>query len=215
MKTCLICKQEKELGEFHRPNVNQCKRCLADRSSKRYYGRYRAERHAASREKSLARKSHVRTVPDLECAYAAGLIDGEGCIRIAVRKLPARQSVGQITLVAHVTNTDLLMIDWLRERWGGRVATTPADPSRNARAYSQWSISANKALHFLDDVYPYLRTKRPQAKIGRRFQRYVQRGGRHRSQRMRDLELRMANEIRRLNWRGLAEPTEDDMHRLP
>lgn len=210
MRQCLKCLSQKEDSEYHNENSRRCKKCLAESCRIRYQERYKAPAAAARKARQDARKTHIRTVSDLDCAYAAGIIDGEGCIRINVRRLPSYKGVGQLTLLVHVTNTSLAMLDWLHTRWYGRRSWRAGSEIGNRKAQGQWTVAANKALHFLDDIYPYLVVKRPQAKWARRFQRYVQRGGRHRDQRLFDLQVRFAMELRRMNWRGFRPPTEQD-----
>ena len=168
-----------------------------------YWDKNRPVLLAASRARQLAKKAHVRTVSDLDCAYAAGIIDGEGCIRLNIRKAPKRAGVGQITLLVHVTNTALVMLEWLNARWPAPIHYIKAKEERNCKAQGQWTLTANNALHFLDDIAPYMVVKREQLKVGRRFQRYLQRGGRHRSEKLLAIQMKFALRLKELNHRGL------------
>lgn len=111
-------------------------------------------------------------------AYTAGLIDGEGCIRIvrgAVRsfKTGVRQTDGTHTsyiLEVRVGMIDEDVIRWLAGHWGGRVYKF--DPKgRQWRPIWTWQIAAESAGKFLDTILPCLIAKREQAQVALDFQR--------------------------------------------
>lgn len=106
-----------------------------------------------------------------ELAYAAGIIDGEGCIR--VNKQGTRRHVVRV----HVTNTDLRLVNWLRERFGGYIWTEDGHYMPNAKIRHVWEVSALKAAAFLEIVYPYLMLKKEQAEIALALQATKQRRG--------------------------------------
>jgi len=108
-----------------------------------------------------------------EKAYAAGLIDGEGCIHA----VDAKRS-HHCALIVSVTNTDLDMLFWLQERWGGHVKLHgPASHKRNCKTTWQWAITSKAAEKLLRDIYPYLRTKRLRAELGFRLRALIGKRG--------------------------------------
>jgi len=103
-------------------------------------------------------------------AYIAGLFDGEGHIFITEDKRPAYKTSLHI-LRTGVTNTNRPIIQWL-------FSIFPTTISRRVRykdhptwkpCYS-WEASSNKALYFLKTIYPYLRIKKEQVRLGIEFQ---------------------------------------------
>ncbi len=206
---CRICEQEKSESEFH-PKHRRCKTCFSADLRKRYRERYRDVGIAKRRAKDLARKAFEPIGSDVERAYAAGLVDGEGCIHLARRgakkgTYAVAHQHGQHTVLVYLNNTAKPMIDYLQSRWGGYVRRVPENEKLNRREQWHWGLSANKALRFLDDIFPYLVVKRRQAQLARRFQRYVQVVGRERTERIYQLQCRFFDEMRLLNRRGLRQ----------
>ena len=115
---------------------------------------------------------------NVEKAYAAGLIDGEGHIIIykhdRTKILRYHNKTPTYILIVGCTNTEEKMITFLFERWGA---------SRNSRRHRnpkwkpvyEWVIQAKKALKFLEDIYPYLITKKYKAELAIRFQKGMER----------------------------------------
>jgi hypothetical protein len=94
---------------------------------------------------------------EVELAYTAGMIDGEGHIGLTTTKssfLP--------TLV--VTNTDERITDWLREHFGGAVyhhlRTNGIHKPRH-----NWRLLGRHATELLALLQPYLVLKREQAQL--------------------------------------------------
>lgn len=110
-------------------------------------------------------------VSEQEKAYAAGLIDGEGCIRIA-RSRGTR--LNYFTQVQVATTTPQLT-RWLHERWGGSLRQYNAVGQR--KAVTIWQVSTANAVHFLNDIEPYLVLKKEQSLHVRNFQTLFGRGG--------------------------------------
>jgi hypothetical protein len=192
--------------EFYRNSKVRCKKCIKKDMQQRYQEKYGPLLKASRRIKDQKRKNQPVDLSDVDRAYAAGLIDGEGCIRITSRGLHGGTTFrqGQYTLMVELTNTDHGMIQWLQQRFGGSVSYGKANPSRNAKEKWHWRVAANKALSCLDAVWPYIRTKRTQAKLGRRFQRYTQYTGTPATQKRQLLHERFYQEFRVLNKRGLT-----------
>ncbi len=111
-----------------------------------------------------------RPVSRLDCAYAAGLLDGKGSIRITHRRSRSlrRPERRQLNSDMSVSNTDLRPLIWLKERWGGSIHV-----QRRYNLLHQegllWRVSHRKASQFLSDVLPYLIIKRALANNAMRF----------------------------------------------
>jgi len=202
---CKHCGQEKEATEFYPQSKSKCKLCTNAYNTKRYYAKYRKDRMTERREREADAKAIKVVHSDEQRAYMAGIVDGEGSIQIRCRGLGGGVSgrPGQYTLIVQVVNTSKPLIDWLAANWGGAVAYTPEKPELNRKAKWSWSVTANNALRVLDEVYEFLVIKRTQCKLGRRFQRYAQRTGRERTEKITRLHHRFFSEMRILNKRGV------------
>jgi hypothetical protein len=205
MYQCKVCGLSGGSDQFYPNSKSRCRLCVNAINRERYIQKYGPELKAARRAKGKALKSVEVILPETERAYAAGLIDGEGCIRITKRGAGGGASLrpGQLTLMVEVTNTDYDMVAWLQDRFGGSVSHYDAKPERNAKEKWHWRVAANKALYCLDAIWPYARTKRHQVKLGRRFQRYVQHPGRFATPKIRRVQERFNQALRILNKRGV------------
>lgn len=106
------------------------------------------------------------TVPLAELAFAAGLMEGEGTVRInAITK----RNKG--ALAVSCVNTDSELIDWLHDRWGGYCKPATGLGPRQRPAFV-WVIAANQALSFLEAIEPHVVTTRMRERIAmaRRWQ---------------------------------------------
>ncbi len=87
--------------------------------------------------------------------YAAGFVDGEGCINFA----KTRSSIYPRVLV---TNTNIEILKDFQKKWGGDIKQNFCKKDNWKPAYS-WRISWTKAINFLSDIEPYLKIKKLQA----------------------------------------------------
>lgn len=102
-----------------------------------------------------------------DIAWAAGIIDGEGCITIYGR--PGRVSkkgVRATALILNVTNTDPRMLVKLRFMFGGNLQKCGGKRRPNQRPCFAWMITGKPCAKVLRMVQPYLVVKREQADIG-------------------------------------------------
>lgn len=93
---------------------------------------------------------------ETERAYLAGILDGEGCI--SASKPPIHISV-------QVSNTDLPLLEWLAENFGGSI-TLKKQPGKTAYV---WQRKARSTKPLLEAALPYLRVKRKQAVLALNF----------------------------------------------
>lgn len=100
----------------------------------------------------------------LEIAYLAGIIDGEGCIFIHRRR--DRTSGFEPGLT--ITNTNPVLIDWLVSNLGGSVTIYKRDGLKDRYT---WSMHGRKAVELASIVLPYLKIKSQQASILKSFWR--------------------------------------------
>ena len=110
------------------------------------------------------------TMKKTDLAYAAGIIDGEGCIYIGHN----HQKDKSFTLQIVVGNTDEWLCLWLKSNFGGYVYCR-----KRAKPYSNfwsWHLQHQKARIFLELVLPYLQIKKAQAELAINFQGNKKRG---------------------------------------
>ena len=92
-------------------------------------------------------------------AYAAGLIDGEGCIQVT-KKGHARLEMGMGVAALEVLHE-------MAEEYGGSVRLTRPATEKWQAAHA-WSVHGTQAAEALARVYPFLRLKQGQARIAMR-----------------------------------------------
>lgn len=94
-----------------------------------------------------------------ELAYLAGIIDGEGCVSLQVRK-------GRyVTPTIQITNTDRRLTDWLLDHIdGGSVYRRPGYKEGHKPTYL-WRCAGRIARGVLGDVRPFLLLKGEQADV--------------------------------------------------
>jgi hypothetical protein len=102
---------------------------------------------------------------DIELAYAAGVLDSDGCIRVHRDTWRARNSDcvnPTYQAVALVRQVETEAIDWFHQMFGGyRTMTTPT--AKRGRPLHSWSVHSQAAGRVLMAVLPYLRIKHRQA----------------------------------------------------
>lgn len=105
-----------------------------------------------------------------ELAYAAGIIDGEGCItilcRLPNRKNPKHARSYQPAVI--VAMNDPEPIDFLEHYFPASQTST----KRGYKIHHRWSIWSLKAIFFLQNILPYLKVKKMQAQLVIEFQQY-------------------------------------------
>lgn len=203
--TCKICGATGSPELFYKNSLVRCRKCVNRISRERYQRHYKEPLRAARRAKEQEAKNKAIQLSDTDRAYAAGLVDGEGSIRITSRGKYGGTTFrqGQYTLMVEMTNTDHGMIQWMVQQFGGSVSYHAENVEQNRKAKWHWRVAANKALYVLDAIWPYIKTKRQQAKLGRRFQRYAQYAGRAATSKVQALHERFYQELGALNKRGV------------
>ncbi len=87
---------------------------------------------------------------DIEAAYAAGILDGEGSIclsRVHSSRWPSP--------TVSVASTDRELLDWLRARVGGTIIQKRTYKPQHLRSFD-WKLTDRRALSFLVIVRPFL-----------------------------------------------------------
>jgi hypothetical protein len=100
-------------------------------------------------------------------SWTAGIVDGEGCIRLKqiVDKIRGASFILQIVVV----NTDIKILKKLQFYWGGCIRKRKMYSPKHKQSYD-WEITSSKGKAFLIEILPYIVSKRDQAKLGISFQ---------------------------------------------
>ncbi len=111
--------------------------------------------------------SVIGHLSETQRAYLAGIIDGEGCIRM-FRRAPQGTRNAAYTMYVSIANTSPLLRQWLETHLPVHVYWRPLNGSRNPRhkdGYS-WILAGNRqVMVFLREICPYLVIKREQADL--------------------------------------------------
>lgn len=154
------------------------------------------------------------TQDELNLAYLAGLIDGEGTItleRSGIRRLNGVMGLSPVVLVA---NTDLAIVEFVTNQFR-RMGANPhiktqakGYAKRQKQCYWVKVHSLTKAKKVLEPVIPYLIGKRAQAQLILDFVAYRGDSQLAKGKPYGPYELGILEKIRALNHRGVSE-TED------
>jgi hypothetical protein len=106
-------------------------------------------------------------ISQADCAYLAGVIDGEGCIRIQRWRFDGET---RYQLRLQVTNTSVALRDWIISRFDGWASATRKP---NGTIVWIWHCHDSKLEIVLRLVFPYLIVKRREALVGLAFRRAV------------------------------------------
>ena len=105
-----------------------------------------------------------------DLAYAAGVIDSDGCIYIdRYRDKRKVHNNYQYALRIKVCQSDKETVVWLSNTFGGSCREYPYDKytsSNNKKPLFIWQINNLKAVELLEAIKPYLKIKIKQAGVG-------------------------------------------------
>jgi hypothetical protein len=134
----------------------------------------------------------------VELAYAAGILDGEGCICV---RQHSRLKSTKVEVTVGMCNT--VIPDWLLSIFPtGRRYTKRRQVSKNWKPCELFMACNLQAVPILTQLLPYLKLKKRQAELALELNALKREGrGRHKANYPRELEIH--NEVRALNKRGL------------
>jgi hypothetical protein len=91
---------------------------------------------------------------DIEAAYAAGIVDGEGSIYFSRNRTSRWPSP-----IVSVASTDRELLEWFRSRLSGSIVQKRTYQPQHASSYD-WKLTDRRALEFMKIVRPFLVIKR-------------------------------------------------------
>lgn len=102
--------------------------------------------------------------PEAQLIYLAGIIDGEGQIRITTNKKKRGDKIYTWnTPVIMIANTHKPLMDWILDNFGGGYYMQQKQEEHYKNGY-QWSISGENAILLGKRLEPYLIVKQGQLK---------------------------------------------------
>jgi hypothetical protein len=113
-------------------------------------------------------------IAQVDWARLAAYIDGEGSITIASVRGARPDSRRVMYVNVAVANTDIRLLEWLRNTFGGTISKFrhKSEHVKWAQAYV-WTVGSRHASALLDRCLPYFIIKREQAEIALAFQRTI------------------------------------------
>lgn len=115
---------------------------------------------------------------EADLAYAAGVIDSDGCICVARHKTTAGNYTYAISV--QMTNIKEVMPLWFFNTFGGHVSKTVVSKQIGGNRFSstiRWSLHCRKAADFLEAIVPYLKLKQERARAAIKLARMARRKG--------------------------------------
>lgn len=152
---------------------------------------------------------HSEDLSNEDLAYAAGIIDGEGCVGLgrSVDKAGRAYFYTRVTVV----NTDARLINWMFSKFGGSVYNH--SNGKNHRHMFKWGLWGTDAVvSFLRLIRPHLKLKQSQADVIFSYQEVKRasgarrgRGGVEHTEKFLERASIMAEAMSILNERGIKE----------
>lgn len=108
---------------------------------------------------STLRRWEAVPLKEVEKAYIAGIVDGEGTVTLT------RHHRNQ-TPSPHVSvaNNDLELLEWIKSKVGGIIVSKKKRLAHHNNSYA-WSVRQDKAIQFLKEIQRYLIVKEKQARL--------------------------------------------------
>jgi len=124
---------------------------------------------------------------DTDCAYIAGIIDGEGTITLTRFSSDARWRVP----IVSVSSTIREILEFLRGCCGGAIASRRSREAHHKPSWS-WKLERLRAVTLCERILPYLREpeKRYRAELLiEKYRKVTPRNGRYQEEQVKEKEL--------------------------
>ena len=142
----------------------------------------------------------IKELTPMQLGYIAGIIDGEGCIRI---RQNGKKGNGCVSL--HVVNTDLEVLNRLKDWTGlGFVYQTRKKKynSASCRALYSWELSPKDCNELLMSISDILIIKQKQANYALLYQKLIIDGKGRPTKENLDMRKERANQIKMEKYKG-------------
>ena len=163
--TCTHCKQDKPDDVFTWHDAAHTKRDLWCRACRASVKRSRYKPRSAVKPAVYPRKLNANVcdhLTELQLAYIAGLVDGEGCISSSQPRNNFRP------LFLHLSQIHKPTIEWLRDTVGGGCVRNQTRQAPVRQAWL-WLISGVRAYALLRRLVPFMHVKREEEEVACRI----------------------------------------------
>jgi hypothetical protein len=112
-------------------------------------------------------KRKANKLSDIQAAYLAGLIDGEGSIfvqRVKTRNSKMSRTGFHYRAGFAISMTDRKTVEWCSKVTGFGKISSPKRCKKHCRPGHRWSVWSKQASALLWVLLPYLRLKKPNAR---------------------------------------------------
>lgn len=137
-----------------------------------------------------------------QLAYLAGIIDGEGTFYIGSKRRTINGFIHYSSRV-YVVNTNLEIINWLVDNFGGLKYIRKA--TNKFRQRYEWILDRTKISSVVTAIFPYLIIKKKHAEVMLSFRKSFDDNVSKRttSEEVRNLRFQLAESMKHLNHRGI------------
>lgn len=108
----------------------------------------------------------MKQTKEIKLAYAAGLFDGEGCVRI-YKIAPRNRRSTRYGILTMLTQKDGRPLDWLVGNFGGMIYLKN---KHSENWIYEWRIENAAAYEFCKSILPFTKVKTEQLRLAIRFQ---------------------------------------------
>lgn len=136
---------------------NECRKC------KNAYAKERRRKKYEEKLRELDDSGQqAYMILETDLSYMAATVDGEGSIAARNSWSPESKHPSVVCRV-RVFNTNRDLIDWIAERWPGRIYHGKIVPHQ--KIVWIWETKGLRARNLVLQIFPYLKVKRRQAEI--------------------------------------------------
>jgi len=137
-----------------------------------------------------------------QLAYLAGIIDGEGTFYIGSSRRTSNGFTHYSSRV-YVVNTNLEIIDWLVDNFGGLKYVRK--PTNKFKQRYEWVLDRTKISPIVTAILPYLIIKNKHAEVMLSFRKSFDENAHKRatSEEIKTLRSQLAQSMKHLNHRGI------------
>lgn len=146
----------------------------------------------------------MKQLSQIDAAYIAGFIDGEGSIAIHRQRNKNTRTGYAYRSGMRVANTDGRVVRWMADVTGIGSVHSQQAVMRNSRLVWNWSLWSEDAADLLKCLWPLLRVKQQQASLLILFQQRIRGCGGSLSADEWRFREQCYHESRRMNHRGKA-----------
>jgi hypothetical protein len=147
---------------------------------------------------------------EVQLAYTAGIIDGEGYFVLVPRAMNHRKygKYQRYNAVVGIKHTKRELLEWMKEKFGGNIYGVPCRSIAHAPSW-EWRVTHLAAAAFVQQIMPYLLLKKRNAELILEVQGTAKRWGKWGvPSEVLDRREAMYAEMKSLNKRGPKDAME-------